>query len=477
MKKILLSLCLAASFYANEIEENIQTLQTSSLTLDYLKTLPKNIKRDFFINEYLKKNNISNDQAYEALNLIYNINNELFYNFASKFGHDETFAVAQCMNMKNSDLVDSYADCIVNGLSLKKASLLSSFDLNIIIQKTKDKYPAFTKKIKVISSAIPFTRLIVQDKSNFYDIFLNVDSSFREKYFNYKLPKRTFEKIYKNKKKFEEFLKLVLSNNKLTNLNKNLNGLDDKELGYKSSFYLAINAIRFKDFNKAYNYLENAKKKSSNKKFIDKVDFLEYLITKDESILKLLSSSENFNFYSYYANELLGNKISKDFKIDSLNEFKTILKSSNSKTIALLYAIAKSQSNLELDKVSKDLKVGIMQLKPVWIKDLSKEYNFNSFFNMEDSLTYAKAYLERLNIETNNNLLSILFKYNKEVKNLDQITALSAIKKDDLLTSYIKLFPLLEGNENYLLWYTLAYNKLDKKSKERLELNTIWENL
>ncbi len=55
MKKILLSLCLAASFYANEIEENIQTLQPSSLTLEYLKTLPKNIKRDFFINEYLKK--------------------------------------------------------------------------------------------------------------------------------------------------------------------------------------------------------------------------------------------------------------------------------------------------------------------------------------------------------------------------------------------------------------------------------------
>ncbi|WP_044414831.1 transglycosylase SLT domain-containing protein [Halarcobacter anaerophilus] len=223
--------------------------------------------------------------------------------------------------------------------------------------------------------------------------------------------------------------------------------------------------------------MENAKKKSSNKKFIDKVDFLEYLITKDESILKLLSSSKDFNFYSYYANELLGNKINEDFKIDSLNEFKTILKSSNSKTIALLYAIAKNQSNLEIDKVSKDFRVGIMQLKPVWIKDLSKEYNFNSFFNMEDSLNYAKAYLESLNIKTNNNLLSILFKYNKEVKNLDQITALSAIKKDDLLTSYIKLFPLLEGNENYLLWYTLAYNKLDKKSKERLELNTIWENL
>lgn len=477
MKKILLSLCLAAFFYANEIEENIQTSQTSSLTLEYLKALPKNMKRDFFINQYLKKDNISNNQAYEVLGLIDNINNELFYNFASKFGHDETFAVAQCMNMKSSELVDSYADCIVNGLSLKKASLLSSFDLNIIIQKTKDKYPAFTKKIKVISSSIPFTRLVVQDESNFYDIFLNVDSSFREKYFNYKLPKRTFEKIYKNKKKFEEFLKLVLSNNKLTNLNKKLNSLDDKNLDYKSSFYLALNSIRLKDFNNAYNYLEKAKKKSSNKKFIDKINFLEYLITKDESILKFLSSSKNFNFYSYYANELLGNKISKDFKIDSLNEFKTILKSSNSKTIALLYAIAKSQSNLELDKVSKDFKVGIMQLKPVWIRDILKKNNLNSFFNMEDSLHYAKVYLESLNMETNNNLLAILFKYNKEAKNLDQITALSAIKKDDLLSSYIKLFPLLEGNENYLLWYTLAYNKLDKNSKERLELNTILENL
>ena len=482
MKKTLLSICLCGFLCANDLIDSPKNTISENFILDlnYLKTLPKNTKRDFLINEYLKKDKISSNQAYEALGLISDINNELFYNFALKYGHDETSAVALCMNMENNQLLNSYADCIINGLDLKKASLLSSYDLKIVIQKIKNRYPLYSKKLEVISSSIPFTRLIVQKESDFYDIFFNVDSSFREKYFDYKLPKRTLKKIYKNKVNFEKFLKIVLTNENFRNLNKTFDDLDDENLNSYSSFYLALNAIKSDDYNKAYNYLNNAKNKTDNKLLVKRILFLEYLITKDKTILKQLSLSEDFDLYSYISNELLGKKSNYKPNFDLLDKFQKTLKPLDKNIIALLFAISKSQSNLQIDKVSKDFKVGITQIKPIWIKGLLKDqenYNLNSFFVLEDNLNYAKLYLNSLNIKSKNPFV-FLFKYNQDIQGLKKVENLKINKKgDDLLNSYIGILPVLEQNEEFLLWYVLSYNQLEKNPKKHLKISAILKSL
>ena len=475
MKKLLLSLTLATFLCANEtVEVNSNTagkFPTSSL--EYIKTLEKGKKRDFFINEYLKED-ISQNQTYEVLPLISDMNNELFYNFAKKFGHDETLAVAQCMNMESKELVDSYADCIVSGLTLKKASSLSSLDLSLIIQKTQEKYPSFTKEIKVISSSIPFTKLVIQKEQSFYDIFLGVNDSFRENYFNYKLPKRTLEKIYVDKKSFEKFLEVALSNSKLNRLNSSLKEIDDSSLSAESSFYLALNAIRFADYNSAYNYLTNSKNKSDNQKFINKIDFWIYLITKDGTILETLAKSKKFDLYSYFANELSGNSLDKNFKLESFEQFRSILKNYDFGKTAFLYAVARTESDFDIEKTSDDFKVGIMQFNPAWIID-NKKNILTDFFTFEGSLNYAKLYLDSLNIEFNNPIKEY-FIYNKEEKIFKKFEENFTSDKDSL-KNYLNFEYMMKDREDFLLWYLLSYNELVENKKERLTLTTIFEKL
>lgn len=481
MKKILLLLTLICIVQANEVKF-IQKLDNTNY-IQNLKSFEKGVKRDFYINEFLKRN-ITSQEALTALSLTDNLQNELFYNFAKSFKHDETLAVAQCMNMQITELIASYDDCIVAGLSLNEASKLSSLDLDVLMQKTSNKYPLFTKKLKVISSSIPFTKLIVLKKDEFYDIFLNVDKNFRIKYFNYKLPKRTFIKIFSDKKRFDIFLQKSLTNVQLKRLNYSLLNTDDKELSFNSSFLLALNAIRFDDFNKAFFYLNNAQNKVTNTQSKDKVLFWKYLITKDETILHALSNSLDLNIYSFYANELLGNEINDYAFLQRLDEFDNQLEKYDNERVALLYAIAKVKSNFDVNKISKDFEVGIMQLKNSFVENittiLNEENNADSDqFLIENSLKYANVHLDSLS-NFKNNIIENFLAY--EGKN----ELLNKIKGKDFFSNKNKFEPFMsfeliskddKNLKDIILYKYLYQNYLSDKSKKIFKLSSIFEML
>ncbi|XOB60688.1 transglycosylase SLT domain-containing protein [Campylobacterota bacterium DY0563] len=484
MKKTLLSLFLAHFLCANDVTQpsslqEIATneLPTNELSFNYISNMKKGLTRDFYINEYLKTD-ISSNEAFGVLSLIDNMNNKLFFNFSDKFNHDETRAVAQCMKMDYKLLVDSYSDCIVNGLTLEKASKLNSLELNTVIKKAEDKYPLFAKKIKVLASPIPFTKLIVQNENLFYDIFLGVDTKFRENYFNYKIPKRTLKKI-DNNTKFKELIKISLTNPNLNFLQTTFKGFEDTDkLDNESLFYFAFNSIVLKDYNKAYEYLLKARAKTENKFFIDKIDFWIYLITKDKNILKNLSISEDFNFYSYYSNELLKNEI--DFStldIIKIDEFDKLKSKYSLERIALLYAFAKVESNFDENKISKQYDVGIFQLNPDLIKKITLQnnlsYDINSFFTLENNIDYMNIYLDSLNLDKDKIFKSFLTYNNMN----EQLAKIKSYNLSHPLSSYLN-FELLDikNKESFILWYVLYYNKLSDE-KKKVTINTILETL
>ncbi len=484
MRKILLSLFLAHLLCANDIietsplQENIINTN-NELNYDYISNMKKGLTRDFYINEYLKTD-ISSNEAFNILSLIDNINNKLFFNFSRKYDHDETKAVAQCMQMDYKQLIHSYSDCIVNGLTLKKASKLSSLELNTIIQKIKNKYPLFSNKLKVLASPIPFTKLIVQNEDIFYDIFLGVDERFRENYFNYKIPKRTLKKIHNNSK-FKEFLKISLTNPTLNLLQKTFKDFEDtSKLDSESLFYFAINSIILKDYNKAYKYLLDAKKNEKKQFQIDKIDFWLYLITKDNNILKKLSISNNLNFYSYYANELLGNKLDdSNINILQMDEINSIKNDYNLKRAALLYSFAKIESNFDKNKISKDFNVGIFQLDSNVIKKITLQnnlsYNINNFFTIENNIKYMNKYLDSLANQNNNDVLKTFISFYNASKKLNKI---KTYKLEHSLSKYLN-FELLniDNKQNFVLWYVLYYNKLSENKKNFTTIKAILETL
>ena len=477
MKHFLILLAFILLIEANELENKVIK------NFEYINSLEKGIKRDFYINEYLKQN-ISSSEAYNILFLIDNFTNEIFYNFAKKFAHDETLAVALCMNMSTEELVDSYADCIVSGLSIKDASKLSAVDLDLIMQKTSLKYPIFTKRLKVFSSSIPFTKLIVSKKDEFYNIFLNVDDDFRTKYFDYKLPKRTFQKIFSDKKNFEKFLQISLINPKLHKLQKSLLEIDDSKLDDNSSFLLALNSIRFNDLNKAMIYLENANKKTNNQKFKDKIQFWKYQITKDIAYLEELSNSLNLNLYSLYANEFLNKKL-EDFNfLQKMNDFDSLLDEYDINRVSMLYSLAKVKSDFNSSKISKDFELGIMQLNNKLISSLYStiEENETTFdpFLIKDSLNLANIHLNNIEKNSINPIfLTLIYEGNNEYLN-KQIKN-SLFKTKTLFEPFMSLELISNDNKDYLndiLMYKYLYqNYLTKKEKEKIKLHSIFESL
>lgn len=478
MKKIFLFLTLIILLNAEEIKK--EDFEQKVLTYNWLSTLEKGTKRDFYINEYLQKD-ISSEDSLLVLSLVDNLNNEMFFNFAKSFKHDETFAVAQCMNMDTKELIHSYADCIVSGLSLKDATTLSSIDIDLIIQKTKDKYPSFVKNLKVISSAIPFTKLIISKKEDFYNIYLNVNSDFRVKYFNYKLPKRTFTKIFEDKKKFDIFLSISLTNPKLNKIHKSLLDIDDTLLNDNSSFLLALNAYKFNDLNLAYKFIQNASSKTKNKNILDKYLFWEYTITKNEELLEKLSNSITLNLYSTLANELLEKPLEDYNFLESFDSFNLYSEKYDHSRVATLYSIAKNKSNFKSDFISEDFEVGIMQLNPSLIKTISnnvdKNYDIFAQENIEISLEFANIHLNTLEnsykhplyltlaYEGKSNLLNFknkyeLFKENDLNKILLDLEYLNNLSDEDL--------------GKYILYYYYFYNKVEK---EKIKLSILIQSL
>ena len=307
-KIVFLSFFLISFLFSNELLKTKNEISSFKPSLEFLKSKPRSYAKDFYINQFLKTN-ITPKDALSALGMSKNVTKKLFINFAKKFKHDETLGVAQCLRMSNKNLVKSYASCIKIGLSISDITKLSLDNAHIVYKKVKSKYPNFAKQIKVLSSPMPFTKLISSSKNNFYALYFGVGFKYRTKYFNYKIPKKTLNKVSKDKKNFNEFIKYSITNSKLKNIHKSLLKINDINLSHLSSFLLALNAMKHNKLNKASIYLKNALHKAYYRMDKDKVLFWQYLLNKDEAFLKELSSSWDNNIYSLYAKELTNTKI------------------------------------------------------------------------------------------------------------------------------------------------------------------------
>ncbi len=469
MKKLLSLVSLSLFAYCNEVNSTIKIEETSikeydkknSITLQWLKSKPYSSTRDFYILQYLNQD-ITPNEALEALSLVKSVSNTIFFQFAKRFKHDETIAVVQCMKASAKDLVNTDANCIKNGLSLKQATKLSQIELQTVIKKVEEKYPNFAKQLRIIASPIPFTKLISSEVDDFYEVFLNTGVNFKIEHFNYKLPKKTLNKI-KNDKRVEKLIKYCITNPKLNLLNKSFLNLEDTTLSAKSSFFLALNAITYNDFNQAFIYLNNALNKSNSLIEKNKINFWLYLLTKNEEYLETLSTNTNLDIYSLYTKELKNipiknikynislkqnrskekvnlndpffwfnlrkeTKVMNEEKLkkyenlfntkDSLpflafvyNKFdnyktpyfltpyKKELKEYNTDRKALVYAIAKQESRFIPTALSSVYAQGVMQIMPFLSKHIAK--NLNEEYDI-NKMFEAKTNLKYANYHLNN---------------------------------------------------------------------------
>ncbi|QOG11175.1 transglycosylase SLT domain-containing protein [Arcobacter sp. FWKO B] len=466
LKKIFCLAFISSFTYADVI--------TKEISLPWLESLPRSTAKDFYIWQYLDQD-ISPDEALIALSGSNRVNNNLFFRFAKKFEHDETYAVAQCMQASAKDLVNQDVDCIENGLSISKALSLDVDKLSIVSQKLKESYPTKATALEIINSPMPFARLSSASSDVFFEIFNKVSSDFRYLKLNYRLTSAILDKI-KDKPQFNQTIKLIVTDTRLKNLQSSLLEIDDTTLNFESSFYLALNALNNGDMKElAIEYLNNASKKAYFKIDKDMVLFWKYLITNDETILQNLSESWDINIYSLYAMEKLNitpKNISFDVSINNKSEnsiltqfdwikimdstrnideemleyfqntlsqhelphlvflkhryhkhqksffitpYEQYLANQSLQRRTLIYAIARQESNFIPTSISTSFALGAMQIMPFLVNSLSKELGediyLEDMFDAQTNLKYANKHLDYLEPRLNHPLF-ISYAYN-----------------------------------------------------------------
>ncbi len=411
----------------------------SDITLDFIKQHPRSITKDFYIWQYLNQD-ITPQEAVVALSEINTMNNNLFFRYAKKSGHDETYAVAQCMQGKEKDLLDQNDHCIEAGLTYQKALNLDFSELNNVIDKLSLNYQFKAEALKVINSSLPFVRLVSAEPNIFFEVFNKTSKEFRFNKLNYRLPQGLIDKI-KDDMRFNQSIKLIVTDLKLNNLQNSLIGIDDSKLNFQSSFYLALNVLINSEDNKelAMNYLNNASKKAYFKIDKDMVLLWQYFVSEDISYIETLAQSWDINIYSIYAKEKLSlnidnalysletnqdlaqpvltqfdwvNILQSNLKLDEnvLNDFSSklskyelphltylyhkfynykqnvyitpyedLLQDSTIERKSLIYAIGRQESGFVPTLVSTSYALGTMQIMPFLADSLSKEFGENIY--------------------------------------------------------------------------------------------------
>ncbi|MEA3553283.1 MAG: lytic transglycosylase domain-containing protein [Campylobacterota bacterium] len=311
---------------------SINIFASDTITMSWLEQQPKSIAKDFYIWRYLDQN-ITSTQALEAIKQVNRLNNKILFRYISKSNDDILKDYKSCMRSKTKDLLTKEPYCIEAGLSVYDATKLSKNSLNKIINKVEKEYPLLSKKLQILNSPIPFKTLEQSDIETFFNTFNQVGGKYRVKHFNQYFSLSTFKKL-RDDKKFDQTIKLIVTNLKMNKAQISLLNLTPENLSYRAVFHLAINAIRHKKDDLALIYLENAYTKAYYKMQKDNITFWQYKLTKDKKYLDMLAKSWDINLYSLYANNIMKSKNKelnniifniKQEKIDKTNLFDTTI--------------------------------------------------------------------------------------------------------------------------------------------------------
>lgn len=412
-------------------------LANDKITLEWLKSKPKTIARDFYINQYLNQD-INSNQALEALALVNYPNNKILNSFSKNYDDKDYKYYIKCTKEKTKDLINNEDFCIEAGLSIYESTKLNNQIINKLIKKLQPEYDSFSKSLEIVASSTPFLSLLKAENKTFYSVFNNCGTNYRSLHFNNYIPKAKLQELRKDKDNFSIAVKLIVTNIHMAKAQASLLNITPENLDFKTSFLLAINAIRHKKDDIAKIYLNYAYSKAYYKMDKDNVLFWEYQITQDKDTLEMLSNSWDINLYSLYASQKLSKKqkniffelkpqeqnknnfnISNPFdwikvlndtkKIDEIkiNKYEKLfsttqtqphlafleekysgykdsyfitpyyeyIKSYKKDRQALIYSIGRQESRFIPSSISSSYAMGIMQIMPFLSKALAKQLN------------------------------------------------------------------------------------------------------
>ncbi len=433
----------------------------AEISLVQLQKSPKGHVRDFHLWQYMQ-GDINASCADTAYSLLDKNNTKIFKAYAKKTDVLSIKNQDECNKGEVSFLLtQTDADCINSGLSYKKAMSLSPNQKVYFSNLLKEKHPKKSNRIELMCKRPFLVSLLESGSDDFLKLFDTLGLDNRHRYFNVKLSKKHINKLADDKK-FNRAIKLIVTDKKMHKMQRALLQLDEHDLSAQSYFFLALNALKFDDLKQVRYYLDAAYDKAYYAMDKDRALFWKFLVFDDFKDLKRLSESCDINIYTLYAKEKLHiettnyftslslrdspsvcnlsdpyvwedlvskiRKASKEELTQMLNSFNTkedevlhafiYSKSIDYKTHnyilpykesiqtlsnddkALIYALARQESHFIPSAISRSYALGVMQIMPFLIKDLSKrkqeDIELNAMFDPQKNIEYATTHLKYL---------------------------------------------------------------------------------
>jgi peptidoglycan lytic transglycosylase len=286
---------------------------SAGVSLQELQQSPSGHVRNFFIWQFMQEENVSAADADAAYSLVDGYNDKIFKAYAKKTDDETIKEEYRCLSLSTNELLqEKESACIDKALSLGRAMELSKENRKHLASVLKEQYPKKSIQLQLIDKKPFVLSLLKSGDGNYLEFFNTLGYTYRHQYFNVRLSRERINQLAEDKA-FEKAVKYIVTDAKMGRMQKALLGLSQHEFSAQTYFFLALNALRFKETERAGHYLDLAQNKAYYRIDKDKAEFWKYLISKDVKHLDTLTHSSDINIYSLYAKERLDVKVDNYF--------------------------------------------------------------------------------------------------------------------------------------------------------------------
>ncbi|MDR2342411.1 MAG: lytic transglycosylase domain-containing protein [Campylobacteraceae bacterium] len=428
--------------------------------LSYEKVIekPGSIAKDYYIYRLLTETtNVTTEQAKVLYGQVSRMNSNLEKEFEKKIGlNQSTQDKLACQKSAQENLSSLSQKCIK---FLIYPPFVASLDKKArieLIKKLREDNNSFAVGwVEAMGEKDVFTSLQKKGAKEFLMVFNSMPRNYTKVHFDKNLS-IDFIKLLEKQNDYEKFIKnIVIGEQYFEVLPKSLlYESQNSSLSYNSYFFLGINAARFDKTELAERFFSEAKEKAYYRYDKDKALFWQYLVSKNNQTLQMLSESHDVNIYSLYAKEMLDLPVSNAFFITllqnkpkkffdmhdpfawkefldmikklSLDELESLSEKFNSEKTLPIYAflleratqyrrsyfivpfgeyladfdderkimilsLAKQESNFITATISKSYALGMMQFMPFLARNIAKNEKIDNF-DIDDMFKPDVAY-------------------------------------------------------------------------------------
>lgn len=299
MKKNILFVLLFSLLFSRE-----------TITLDFLKSKPKGIARDFYIWQFLQDPKTSLQEAIGAYELVFRKNDKIEQLITQKGYIHELPKEVQCKKLPFEQLITQDPECISYGLKLSHIPTLSSQKTKQLIEVLSQDYPLLSEEVRILREKNPLqSALQAQNAKIFSEIFYGLNFDQRLQYFNHQInPQALASLANQNDPNFNKMLQYILLSEHFKYFRQSILKAPITQVDERLLILLGISQLKDKNKEKAESYFKLAFKQAKMPLTKDKALFWQYLISKDPSLLKELAKSTELNPYTIFASQTLKTK-------------------------------------------------------------------------------------------------------------------------------------------------------------------------